>query len=307
MKILAIVNLVDAEKIKRVLGLYNTWLATKLNLSVEYDLQVVAEPLEFVSYGQYRGLNFNSTNRWNSDATGCQVIVYFYQSDETGLANFTTLIDGRPQIQIVCNNNFSEEQIKRELEHEMIHGFFANLRAKGINLIDELDTHTDISGEDIELNKIRPFQDKLSEPLPIDGKINILLKIIEVLKNAIAMISHSRIHDWAVAMSEFEGFPIQGSVAQKNNNPINLRWSKYQDGQRDGFAYFNDVATGWKAAEFQLTIAADGRSQYYLPDFTLKHFFEVYAPRYENNPLNYANYVAGRLGVSIETKIKDLL
>lgn len=308
-KILVISNGVSKDKIEVLISNYNNWLIPTLGIEAEPVILEVSEPLKFVHIGQYSGLDLGTTNKFNTEAVGCQAIVYFYDpKGEQGLANWTYLMDDRPQTQIICNPLFTLEQVGDEIRHENIHGFFANLRAKGITLIDELDTHADKSGEAFEIAKIKPFVSKLSEPLPVDTKINILFNIIKTLKQVIELYTKSNIRKWAEAMSEFEGFNIQGSVAQRNKNPLNLRWSRYQLGVRDGFAYFADVATGWKAAEFQLTIACNGTSKYYWPTMTLESFFTVYAPRYDNNqPDKYAQYVAGRLGVSVDIQIKNLL
>ena len=65
---------------------------------------------------------------------------------------------------------------------------------------------------------------------------------------------------------------------------------------------------GWKGADFQLQIAADGRSQFYNPEMTMLQFFEVYAPSTDNNsPEIYCNFVCEKLKVAPTMKIKELL
>ncbi len=121
---------------------------------------------------------------------------------------------------------------------------------------------------------------------------------------------------WAEAIKSVEGWFVpnqradypKGSRSFRNNNPGNLRSSKFQTGVRDGFAYFQDYETGWKALLFQLRIAADGRSKVYRPDMTLAEFFAVYAPSGDgNNPHRYAKQVATYLGIPVDTKIKTLV
>ena len=111
----------------------------------------------------------------------------------------------------------------------------------------------------------------------------------------------------AEAIKEFEGW-YPHSRSYRNNNPGNLRWSKYQDGSRNGFSFFNSYKTGWKALLYQLRIAADGRSSVYTPDMTLTTFFETYAPSSDNNhPEEYARFVADQLGVTVDTQISNFI
>lgn len=117
----------------------------------------------------------------------------------------------------------------------------------------------------------------------------------------------SRITDWALAIQQYEGW-YEGSLTHRTNNPGALRFSKYESDNRNGFSVFKDYETGFKALEYQLTIATDGRSNVYNPEMTLLEFFEKYAPKSDNNnPKKYAEFVAKRLGVEMSVKIKELL
>lgn len=124
----------------------------------------------------------------------------------------------------------------------------------------------------------------------------------------------SKLDAWAEAIQWYEGWftpsqmPPRGSRSYRQNNPGNLRYSPFEDDNVDNFSVFNDYATGLKALKFQLTIAGDGRSRVYRPDMTLIEFFSKYAPSSDNNyPVKYATAVAGRMGVSPETKISELI
>lgn len=116
----------------------------------------------------------------------------------------------------------------------------------------------------------------------------------------------SFIAEFAKAIATMEGYFKPGSIAQRNNNPGNLRrW-----GNRpvvNGFAYFDTPEQGWAALHRQVELNI-GRG------LTLQEFFggqrdaqgnvkpggySGYAPAADkNNPTHYANFVAGRLGVS---------
>lgn len=113
----------------------------------------------------------------------------------------------------------------------------------------------------------------------------------------------------------------KGSLSYRNNNPGNLRLSKYQAGQRNGYAYFDTYDVGWDALLFQLRLVAEGKSPAYnsairrngwnlldSSELSLLQFFEIYAPASDNNvPASYAQAVAGKIGVPVMTPVRDLL
>lgn len=111
----------------------------------------------------------------------------------------------------------------------------------------------------------------------------------------------------ALAIQKKEGY-FPGSLAYRNNNPGNLRYSSIQDGRRDGFAYFDTYEKGLQALKNQIIAAAMGDSKYYNPEMTLLDFFNKYAPSSDNNnPENYFNFVIQETGLAPDMKIKDLL
>lgn len=141
----------------------------------------------------------------------------------------------------------------------------------------------------------------------------------------------SRIEDWAEAIKIHEGwFPPQpgypnGSRSYRNANPGNIKYGPYAKaflgayGQDEkGFARFPSYSVGFEALCQYLRDAAEWHLIPYKTyaknhgltheTFTLRHFFEVYAPSGDDNdPGNYARAVATRLGVSEDTPIKRLL
>lgn len=112
---------------------------------------------------------------------------------------------------------------------------------------------------------------------------------------------------WAEAIKEFEGWS-PGSLTYRLNNPGALRWSPYMDGKKKGFAYFDNYQKGWRALLHQLRIAANGQSNVYDPDMTIKEFVDTWAPPEDNNQHNdkYAEYIANKVDEDISTKIKHL-
>jgi hypothetical protein len=105
----------------------------------------------------------------------------------------------------------------------------------------------------------------------------------------------------AQAIAQFEGFNTQGTIAQRNNNPGNLRASPYSIGtDSNGYSIFPDAQTGWNALYYQLSLYS-GRG------LTLDQMINIYAPASDNNnPSNYLNFVTGKLGVGPSTSVSAL-
>ncbi len=115
----------------------------------------------------------------------------------------------------------------------------------------------------------------------------------------------SKIDEWCRAIEIMEG-------AKKSlNNPGNIRYigQKTAIGKDSrGFCIFPDYATGYLALRNLLVNACTGKSKVYYPEMTLRQFYDVYAPAEDqNNPSTYAKFVAGRIGVTVDTPIKELL
>lgn len=111
---------------------------------------------------------------------------------------------------------------------------------------------------------------------------------------------------WCEAIKEMENANLA------LNNPGNIKYVGQRNAIRssNGFCIFPDYATGYMALENTLINAATDKAiQYgYHSSMTLVEFYEHYAPANDgNNPQNYARFVAGIIGVPVETQIKDLL
>lgn len=110
----------------------------------------------------------------------------------------------------------------------------------------------------------------------------------------------SRIDDFCLEIRDYEGKP--GDLNYKNNNPGNLR------GTNGKFLIFKTYNEGWLALKDYVIRACTGKHAAYKPDFTILQFFQVYAPSADNNdPKRYASWVANRIGVTTDFKIKDLV
>lgn len=108
---------------------------------------------------------------------------------------------------------------------------------------------------------------------------------------------------WIEAIKQMEG------AKPSRNNPGNLRFVGQEYAVNDnGFCKFETYQHGYDALKNLLIRACTGKSKVYNPEMNLTDFYNVYAPASDgNNPVRYAQFVAGKLGVSVETKIKNLI
>lgn len=110
---------------------------------------------------------------------------------------------------------------------------------------------------------------------------------------------------WAIAMMEFEGY-YEGSVSFRNNNPGNVKDpddAGIIGHDVQGHAIFDAFPNGWRSLVKLLTNARAGKSHVYRPEMTLLEFYRRYA---EGNAREYAKFVAGRLGATVDTRLEDL-
>src|SRR6516164_5982560 len=96
------------------------------------------------------------------------------------------------------------------------------------------------------------------------------------------------IQDLMSSIAQMEGFNTSGTIANRNNNPGNLRYSPLQIGQEDTvngkFATFASAQDGWAALQSYI----EGRAN---TGVSLRDFTYTYAPPSENDTSNYLNYL----------------
>src|ERR1035437_9814985 len=111
------------------------------------------------------------------------------------------------------------------------------------------------------------------------------------------------VQDLMNSIAQMEGWNVSGSIAQRNNNPGNLRSGVNQIGSENTvngvFATFATPADGWAALQNQIDRQA-GQGQ------TVRDFIYQYAPPSENQTSSYLNYLTGQLGVSADSSLSDL-
>lgn len=158
----------------------------------------------------------------------------------------------------------------------------------------------------------------ISKKSEYEAKLNLLEKIIVAIGQLIGLIAKpkpvapqpkpqpivepvgSKLIEWATAIRDYEGKP--GDLNYRLNNPGNIK------GKNGKFLKFATWDEGWKYLLDYLTRATTGKHKSYKPEFSLLQFFKVYAPSADkNNPHAYASFVAKRLGVTVETQIKNLV
>lgn len=109
------------------------------------------------------------------------------------------------------------------------------------------------------------------------------------------------VQDLMNAIAQMEGFNVSGSIAQRNNNPGNLRYAPNQVGQENTvngkYATFASVQDGWDALQNYIQ-ANQG--------LTLRDFIYKYAPPTENNTTNYLNWLVSQVGVAADSLVGSL-
>ena len=121
------------------------------------------------------------------------------------------------------------------------------------------------------------------------------------------VVEKVRITQMADAIKIFEGFfpPSKdhpgGSVSWKSNNPGNLKGT---DGK---FLKFVTYEQGYFALCDYIKRVGQGKHKAYPKDCDIRKFFSIYAPVGDSNhPTDYADFVAKRMKVGLDYKIKDL-
>ncbi len=161
---------------------------------------------------------------------------------------------------------------------------------------------------------------KIATPTQMDidnyaDKFELHQEVVDLLKETKPM---NKLNVFAEAIKDHEGW-YAGSRSYRQNNPGNLRYSPYQIGTSGGYSVFKDYDMGWQALIHQLTIVCKGTSKAYSgrakelgltdsSELTIAQFFAIYAPSVDNNnPDAYALSVAQNIGVSITTKMKEIV
>lgn len=113
---------------------------------------------------------------------------------------------------------------------------------------------------------------------------------------------------FADAIAHAEGFYVNGSIPQRNNNPGDFRsWGHYP--QVQGYAAFPTAADGWKALEDELNLIRNGSSHVYKSSMSFRQMGALWADA-ANDPQGAANWsknVAGFFEASEDEAIGTYL
>ena len=110
----------------------------------------------------------------------------------------------------------------------------------------------------------------------------------------------------AEAIAYAEGFFVPGSRPARNHNPGDLTVDTTGAGVgHDGMfiVYAND-GDGWAALKKQVSLMLTNASQIYNNQMTIRQVAQLYTT---TDQLAWATTVAGRLGVSMDTKLADIV
>ena len=101
----------------------------------------------------------------------------------------------------------------------------------------------------------------------------------------------------------------KGSRSFRNNNPGNLRTSKFQNGSDGEYAKFETKEKGRAALRWDLTQKAMGETVTGLTgESTIEDLINVYAPASDkNNTEAYIESIENQTGLKRTIKLKDLL
>lgn len=126
------------------------------------------------------------------------------------------------------------------------------------------------------------------------------VKPAEVYAEVKEALKVSKLDELCLAIRDYEGKP--GDLNYRNNNPGNVR------GRNGKFLKFTTMEEGMNYLKDYVRRAATGEHRAYKKGCTLLQFFKVYAPSNDNNnPDAYAKHIAKRLGVTVDTRVVDII
>lgn len=98
------------------------------------------------------------------------------------------------------------------------------------------------------------------------------------------------------------GAPKTGTLAERNNNPGNLRFANQTSAVQgdSGFAKFPTIEAGWNALKNQISLDA-------TRELTLQDFVSKYAPPNENDTKGYLNHMVSILNTDATANLKTIV
>lgn len=208
---------------------------------------------------------------------------------DTGAENtafFNGLID-----QLVMQQNSVQDTTDQSPAEEEDSDFIKNLRAHA----DEQDT-TD--------SNIDPRYDELNSALDIKiAKLEEMLGMMSLYDNSGGTDWFEQFFEIPQGETDYSGItPGNGGSGARNN------YGNIKDTVTGKFLSYDTPEQGRAALIHQLNLYKTGKTKHNLNgDSTLYEAMAVYAPKEDNNnPKRYAEFIAGKMGISANTKIKDV-
>ena len=285
------------------------------------------------SYGLKNGYFFAATET-PRNTFHISVFLYDFPNDlprTAGWVHINPLSDKTIVCEIPVRDDWGDQWVEKAFAHEICHALIRRAWALGVSpamLFDDLD------GPEYQKDLNRYLRKNLERLGPYWGKIGqkttqfalwiatiqSLLVKVGILRKQVENVpevplsvpevppvippptpTKRKIEEMAEAIQEFEGW-YPGSMSFRNSNPGNIR------GVDGKFLVFPTDQTGFAYLLDYLVRAATGKHAAYKPTTTIQQFFETYAPVEDlNDPLKYASFVSKKVGVPIDTRIKDLL
>ena len=120
------------------------------------------------------------------------------------------------------------------------------------------------------------------------------------------MMLQDAIRIFAEGIALAEGFYVEGSRAQRNNNPGNLTvdTTGTSTGKDGMFVVYATAVDGWNALKRQVELILTDASNIYNSNMTLRQIGEKYTT---TDQLAWSTNVASKLGISIDTPVSTLL
>jgi len=274
-------------------------------------------------------------------------VVFLYDLEETKAAKegryvahwctFNGVYPGTEFIEVATTKEWDKQNdVYRTLTHEIRHAYTNRAKRIGKPVVDYMDKTPIMEDgqlvykpyyKEFEINAVdgnRAFMNASLAPYwkDIQKSPEFMTFLISLLKKQVSLLSQilslslkktpvvdsdkKTLEEWAEAIKIHEGW-YPGSRSYRQNNPGNLRYSKFQTGTDGGFSVFATYDDGFKALVYQLKLAVTGSSAVYKPTMTLLEFFQTYAPSSDNNyPETYAAAVAKKLGIKTSDIISDV-
>ena len=265
----------------------------------EFNFSYERVAIEDIPEGLKKGIMAISVYAWKQNNNG-----EFYKPQGMSDGHATTLFKYEDGV-YYCFDTYDSPHIKKYIsEPQVAYRFHIEKKTIPVEQITSLQNILAVLKQLLEkmkqkLNEIIE-QDMKNTPKPIDNK-----SLVEIWAGAIQSFE-----GW-IEGSEVNGQRYNGSKSWRNRNPGNLKHSSFYKGvigkDKTGFAIFESDEAGMACLVDYLTRAATGKHRAYNPEMSLHEFFGVYAPDGEPIQTNYSSFVASKLAVTIETKIKTLV